>query len=75
MISLFFDPDSLERRSGGADFPIDSDFAYIGGKKICQPAKKCGTDAGMLCNLLKSQWRMVSVLSFCEVIRFQNQAL
>jgi hypothetical protein len=31
-------------------------------------SKKCDYDAGMPCNLLKSHWRMVSVLRFWEVI-------
>lgn len=29
---------------------------------------KCDSDAGKLCNIVKSQWRMVSIVTFCGVI-------
>lgn len=35
---------------------------------LCQSRKKRETDAGNPCNLLKSQWRILSVLAFCGII-------
>jgi hypothetical protein len=32
----------------------------------CRNRKKCDYDAGMPCNMLKSQWRMLSVLLFAR---------
>jgi hypothetical protein len=38
--------------------------------ELCRIAKKCEYITGRSYNLLKSQWRMVSVLNFCAVINF-----
>jgi hypothetical protein len=35
--------------------------------------KKCGADAGIHYNVLKSQWRMVRVLAFYEFIVFDKR--
>jgi hypothetical protein len=35
---------------------------------LCQSRKKRETDADNPCNLLKSQWRMLSVIAFCGII-------
>jgi peptidylprolyl isomerase len=37
-------------------------------QNICRNRKKCDYDAGRPCNLLKSQWRMLSVFIFYEFI-------
>jgi hypothetical protein len=38
----------------------------------CRDRKNRDSGTGRLCNLLKSQWRMVSVSSFCELIEFHG---
>ena len=38
--------------------------------KYCQSRKNYGTDAGNPCKFLESQWRVLNVFTFCELIKY-----